>query len=59
MNDKTTAMVLAAIILFLSLSLTEFERYKDARLRALYGDDYYRYVYFVDEIRYDGIEFEV
>ncbi len=52
-------MAILALTLFFSNSITEFERYKDARLRALYGENYYQYVYFVDEIRYNGIAFDI
>jgi len=55
MEKRTKALAILALTLFLSKSITEFERYKDARLRALYGENYYRYVHFVGEISYKGI----
>lgn len=59
MGNRTITMAILALTLFFSNSITEFERYKDARLRALYGENYYQYVYFVDEIRYNGIAFDI
>lgn len=59
MSDRTKSMVLIAAYAFLSLSLRLFYGYKDAKLKSLYGENYYRIVYFVDEIRYNGVSLEL
>ena len=43
----------------MSISKSGLDEYKRAKLKSLYGDDYYRYVYFVDEIRYKGIKLDL
>lgn len=59
MEVKPSTMILLAVLLFLSISKNSLDGYKRARLKSLYGEEYYRYVYFVDEIRYKGLNLDL
>ena len=59
MDVKPSTLILLAVLMFLSISKSGLDEYKRAKLKSLYGDDYYRYVYFVDESRYKGINLDL